>query len=457
MDFKQRILWRVNPRSTRTEETDRKFRDFSASLGYRPDPSGYCSLDLDDENAEKVLEAIGKFCGTNDWIADIAYQRDLVVKDSEWYQIKAKFFFDDESDWQTDVIKKGLFGKRLSQIYAYRIGGNGPRRDQDYVYVPDSFRLFCLKQGYDDVRFCHLTDAGVYAGEQYFVIIPENRVKRIMHVDRNTNRLLFGISNAGVDTLGGKLPELARIVNVRLGVKCSSAFLSSDMPDGNFAIGYDLWPRMTKILVRKNAADNMLKAGVISRDQLEPAAVVDEPLPAYDLTRCPIVFFPDRKTCQQRMQAYEQIVNKERPEKRIDDYSAVELLGKLKGTDHGRFSEGLRDDIRKEIEQSPYAPLLKYYQFSDGFTIHDDDLKIYGFREALKKNAEMLERINEERLPDADGVLIGETLGMDYIILTDSGEVHILDGGDELFSLFSWSNMAHFICDEAEWGAGGVI
>ena len=181
MKFKENLLWILDKNDRKNDDTKYQENiDFVHSLGKKCDCVGWSKLDLDEPDADEVLNQIETFCKENGWRVRGLYERTYTDINSDWYELKTESFKDntvlDIVTLKTETDKEIL----SIVISAYHELSASPKEWQQ-ICVPERFRKACQKNNITDVDFCWVQDKGKYEAEQYFYIFPQKSIPRIIY------------------------------------------------------------------------------------------------------------------------------------------------------------------------------------------------------------------------------------------------------------------------------------
>ena len=103
MNYREHLTWILDKRNHRFG--DDKYQeniDFVHSLGKKCDCVGWSELDMDESDADEVLDKIEAFCKEQGWRARGWYERTYTDVESDWYELKPENF---KENTIIDVLK----------------------------------------------------------------------------------------------------------------------------------------------------------------------------------------------------------------------------------------------------------------------------------------------------------------------------------------------------------------
>lgn len=446
MEFKEKLLWILDKRNHKFN--DDKYQeniDFVHSLGKKCDCVGWSELDMDEPDADAVLDKIETFCKEQGWRARGWYERTYTDVESDWYEIKIESF---KENTKLDKIPVGTqTGKEiyLNVISAYHeinIAPKGFRR----VCVPDRFRKACIENGITDVDFCWVQDKGRYEAEQYFYLFPHKRIPRIAY-----DRYIEKKQKARMQSLGGYLPKIASIFYDLDHIHLQDCYLKEDMPSGGIAYvycsdTYDFCGRYT-VLIHKDVAEMLINEKALSWSDLTPACVVDKCPEGYDLDKTEEAPIPLKEYMEKALKEYEKLKSKGRPEYTVKEKEALKFLRKTKTERKEDFNKRLTKKIAEAITDPLYCSILPYYLVCDGGLL-SDEYSFLSYADSLKATEAFFEDLEKEELLEAkpDGVVIATCADSDYVLLT--GDKKVIRFSHEAPDIISeWQNLAKFFVE----------
>ena len=95
MVIKERLTWILDQKHKQFDEKEyQKNIDFVHSLGKKCDCVGWSILNMDEPDAEFVLDEINAFCKKNGWTARGWYKRSYSEITGDWFELKTSYFKD---------------------------------------------------------------------------------------------------------------------------------------------------------------------------------------------------------------------------------------------------------------------------------------------------------------------------------------------------------------------------
>ena len=443
MKFKEHLTWILDKRNHRFN--DDKYQeniDFVHSLGKKCDSVGWSELDMDEPDADEVLDKIQVFCKEQGWRARGWYKRTYIDVESDWYELVPEDFKDNtvidvfniESETGTKIC--------LDAISAFHEINIAPK-ECHYICVPDRFRKACINNGITDVDFCWVEDRGRYEAEQYFYIFPYKRIPRIAY-DRTIDKK----QETRIHSLGGYLPKIASIFYNLQKIKLQDCYLKEDMPSGGIAYvcctSDDDFCGRHKILIHKDTAQMLINEKALSRSNLTPACIVDKCPEGYDFDKTDIKSKLKKEYIEKCFEAYERLKAKSRPEYIVKEKEALKFLRKTKTERKEDFSKRLTKKVVESITDPIYTNILPYYQVSDGGLL-SDEYTFLSYADSLKETEEFFKNLSKEELLETkpDGIVIATCTDGDFVLFTkDEKVIRFSHESPEIIN--EWQNIAKF-------------
>lgn len=446
MNYKEHLTWILDKRNHRFG--DDKYQeniDFVHSLGKKCDCVGWSELDMDEPDADEVLDKIEAFCKEQGWRARGWYERTYTDVESDWYELKPENFKDNTI---IDVFKiETETGKKicLDAISAFHEINIAPKEFHN-ICVPDRFRRACINNGITDVDFCWVEDKGRYEAEQYFYIFPRKHIPRIAY-DKNIDKK----QKQRMQSLGGYLPKIASIFYDLQRIGLQDCYLKDDMPSGGIVCVYcysthDFCGRH-KILIHKDTVEMLINEKALSRSNLTPACVVDECPEGYDLDKTGVSSIPTKEYIESCFESYTKLKAKSRPEYIVKEKEALKFLRKTKTERKEDFNKRLAKKVAESMIDPIYTNILPYYLVSNGGLL-SDEYTFLSYGESLKETEEFFERLEKEELLEEkpDGVVIATCTDGDCVLFTKEEKViRFSHEAPEIIS--EWQNLAKFFVE----------
>lgn len=447
MKFKEHLTWILDKRVHRFNDEDKYQQniDFVHSLGKKCDCVGWSELDMDEPDADEVLDKIEAFCKEQGWRARGWYERTYTDVESDWYEIKIESFKENTKLDKVPVETQSGKEIYLSVISAYHEINIAPKGFRN-VCVPDRFRKACIENGITDVDFCWVQDKGRYEAEQYFYLFPHKRIPRIAY-----DRYIDKKQKARMQSLGGSLPKIASFFYDLDHIHLQDCYLKEDMPSGGIAYvycaqTYDFCGRYT-VLIHKDTAEMLIKEKALSRSDLIPACIVDKCPEGYDLDKTEEAPRPLKEYMEKVYKEYEGLKAKGRPEYVVKEKDALKFLRKTKAERKEDFNKRLTKKVAESITAPLYSSVLPYYLVSDGCLL-SDEYTFLSYAESLKETEEFFENLEKEELLETkpDGIVIATCADGDYVLLTETEKV-IRFSHEAPDIISEWQNLAKFFVE----------
>lgn len=446
MKYKEQLTWILDKKSRKfNDDNYQENIDFVHSLGKKCDSVGWSVLEMDEPDADEVLDKIQAFCKEKGWRARGWYERTFEDVNSDWYELKTEEF-KDNTILDVFPVESQTGGKLyLEVISAFHEIGITPKGCHN-ICVPDCFRKACLNNGITDVDFCWVQDKGRYEAEQYFYIFPHKIIPRIIY-----DKTLDKKQTSRLQSLGGYLPKIASIFYDLDHIHLEDCFLKADMPSGGIVYvycpsTYDFCGRY-KILIHKDTAEKLINEKALSKSSLTSVCVVDELPEGYDFDKTEVAPKPSEKYIENCFKEYEKLKTKSRPEYIIKDKDAIKFFRKAKSERKTDFNKRLSKKYLEEISDSIYNSILPYYQVSDGGML-SDEYKFFSYAESLKATELFFEDLQKEESLEAKpvGVVIGNCTNGDFVLLTEHENViRFSHEAPEIIS--EWRDIASFFVE----------
>lgn len=447
MDFKEELLWILdkNGASLSDKVKYQQNIDFVHSLGKKCDSVGWSKLDLDDPDADNVLDSINDFCRKNEWTARGWYDRTYMGFGTEWFKLETAYFKDAAIADKTDVPAENGGTVPQAVIRAYHEQTPSPKEWLD-IAVPERFRNACMKHGITDVDFCWIQDKGKYEAEQYFHIYPNKMISRFA----STVGLTIN-DHARIDSLGGCLPKIASIFSVLQVISTPDCYLSSDMPDGGIAFVY--YPESNScvgrnaVLIHQDTAELLIREKALSPRDLSPVPIVDSCPNGYVLKDSKNKNKPSKSYISDSIHKYEALKQAGRPARKISEKDAIKALRTAKSNRKDDFSTRISRTDAERIANSEYAPFLPYLQVANGGCL-SDEYTMLTYKESVTATEKFYLTLQTEELLDSvpKGYVIAKCTNGDSVLIIANGNVirfsHEAPGSTE-----EWESMAYFIFD----------
>ena len=423
--------------------------DFVLSIGKKCDSVGWSELDMDEPDADEVLDKIRDLCKKPNWRAVGCYERTYEDFDSDWYELKATSFKEntmlDVNTVEADTGSK-LYFEVISAFHEIDVAP----KESHYMCVPDRFRKACIKNGITNVDFCWIKDKGRYEAEQYFYIFPRVTIPRIIY-DRSITTNMGTDQTEKFKALGGYLPKIASIISKIEYFELQDCYLKEDMPSGGIACVYcsdthDFCGRRV-ILIHKDTAEMLLKEKALKPANLVPVCVVDKCPAGYELDPTDVFPRPTKQYMESCFKSYEKLMSKGRPEYVVKESDALKFLKRIKRKRTGEFNKKISKKNAEKISDAIYNSILPYYLVCDGGLL-SSEYTFLSYDESLNATKEFFEDLENEELitEKPKGVVIATCADGDAVLFTDKKEViRVSHEVPEIICL--WQNLAKFFAD----------
>lgn len=444
--YKEKLLWILDKENSKFDDNYYQENiDFVHSLGKKCDCVGWSELDMDDADADEILDRIAAFCKENGYNARGWYEREYTDVVSDWYEIKHEPFRDNTVVDVITVSAQNGDDLRLDVISAYHELKVAPKGFWK-VCVPDRFRKACIKNGITDVTFCWVKDKGKYEAEQYFYAYPSRYVSRIAY-----DRSIRQEQTERLTALGGKLPKIAGVIHNLDHIHLQDCYLNEDMPSGGIVhvycpSAYDFCGRH-KILIHKDTAEALMREKAISKEDIVPVCVVEKCPEGYELDFTEREPVPTKEYVKNSFTEYEKLNAKGRPQYVIKEKEALTLLRKAKRERKDDFGKAISKKSAEQISDAVYKLLLPYYSVCNGALL-SDEYTFLSYTDSSDMTEEFFENVEKEELLSEKpcGVVIATCADGDAVLLTKNGGVFRWSHeAPEI--IYEWQGIAKFFVD----------
>ncbi len=444
MEFKEKLTWILDKKGCKANENFYQENiDFVHSLHKKCDCVGWSELDMNEPDANEVLEKIRVFCKQNGWNARCLYERTYTDITSDWYELKTDDFKENTiADIFTITSESGK-EIYLQTINAYRELNISPKEHWINICVPDKFRKACIKNNITDIDFCWVQDKGKYKAEQYFCVFPHKSLSRIACDKGLKHRNVLKLKR-----LGGYLPKIASIFKNIQTISLQDCYLKEDMPSDGIVCVFspmtDNFSGKNKILIHKNTAEILLKEKAISTLNLIPACVVDKFPKGYTVIKTKSKPAPTNDYIKNCFKEYEKLIVKDRPEYQITEKEISKILRKTKSNRKSDFSKKLSNEQLECITNSNYKAMLPYYKICDGGLL-SDEYRLLSYNNSLNTTKEFFKDLEKEELIKTKpcGIVIATCADGDFILLTKDEKVVRLSH-ESLDIIAEWKYLSNF-------------
>ena len=436
--LREELIWIIDKqKNTSGDENEYKEnREFVHSLGLKCDYVGWCNLDLDSENADKIIEKIEKFCEDTHSYLRGYYKRTSSSEENEWYILKTKYistdYFENENEIRVYKIPKNincLYENTKSAI----------------ALVSDTFRKVCITEGFSGITFNWKKDIGKYKSLQYFnmylsSIVPNfYSCNNLSAADPEGRNKLF--------KLGGKLPKLIPLfydINIDIPI----CIQKNDLPNTDFAYyKYDTFSYVeTGILIRKKAVTILLERRLITKSDLVYVNILDDIPPHYEKYLSEKLQPISTENVQSIQKAYEEFLLLPKQERVASEKMALQLLRKQKNGEKEYYNKSLSKSHCDLMLGTIYEAMVPYYKVCDGGVLSDEYTLLSYFESVVETKKFIEDQVLEELIDPINGIAIAKCADGDVILLTLEKEVkRISHENYEIIEL--WENVATFIYD----------
>lgn len=446
MIVKEELNWILDQKGKSYGEKEYQLNiDFVHSLGKKCDCVGWSKLDMDEPDADLILDEIKNFCKKNGWTARGFYKRSYTDITSDWFELKTSTFKDETFSDRVRVLSDD--GKELTHavIRAFHELSRSPKEWLG-VCVSELFRNACIKNKIDGVDFCWVQDKGKYEAEQWFYIYPE---KQIAHIA--TDRGLEKNNIFRIKALGGALPKIASIFTELQHISLPNCYLAEDMPYGGIAYAYCpdtfSFSGRNKILIHKDTADILINEKVLSKSDLTAVCVLDTCPKGYTLDKTQKRPKPTKAYIEQSLVSYEKLKNAERPIRSISEKDALKVLRKAKSERKEDFHKKIGKAIAESISETEYKLLLPYYQVANGGYL-SDEYELLTYDKSIAYTKEFYSELEKEELLETKpkGKVFAVCADGDAMLVSEDGKVlRFSHEAPEIIN--EWQTISQFVFD----------
>lgn len=431
MKFTETLDWILDKdgASCYNEEFTQQRIAFVHSLGLKCDCVGWSKLNLGDPHAPDILGAIRRFCEENHWGARGWYTREFAEEESDWYAIRFAEASNRFLGNRTQVSAEDGGKAEVLSVKACQDMAAAPKDWAELKLVPEQFREACIKLDLTDVEFCWAQDRGKYRSAQYFHIYPHHAVPRMAgsyYLHYTADPSVKGPEKRTL-TLGGSIPLLTEIF-YDLRVSLPNCYLKSDLPEQGFSSAYIAgrpWmPGRQNILIHKDTVRQLLDEKALSPSMLMPVPVLDAFPAGYDILDTTRQFPPTREVRDELLEKYEELKANPRPIRAVSEKDALKLLRAAKKERKEDIKKALPKSRSAELIDTPYAPLLPYYQIANGALL-SDEYELLPYDGALSENTQFFASLQSEELltEKLNGIVFAKCVNGDTVLLCEDGAV----------------------------------
>ena len=446
MVFKERLSWILDPKQKRLDEKEYQINiDFVHSLGKKCDCVGWSVLDMDEPDAELVLDEIKAFCKKNGWTARGWYERSYPEITSDWFELKTNDFKSATVCDKTVITNNDGAELSLAIIRAYHESSRSPKEWLG-ICVAERFRDACIKHNIEGIDFCWVHDKGKYDSEQWFYIYPQRQIAHIA-----CDRGLKKTDILKIKALGGALPKIASIFSELQHIELPDCYLAEDMPSGGIAYAYcpstNSYCGRNKILIHKDTAQILISEKALSQTDLNPVCILEACPKGYTLDKTNKLPKPTEEYIRQSLICYEKIKASSRPTRSISEKDALKVLRKAKSERKEDFQKRICKTLIELVTETEYKFLLPYYQIANGGFL-SDEYELLSYEKSLVSTKEFFDELKKEELLTEipAGKVFAVCADGDVVLVTEQGKV--LRFGHEAPEIINvWQTLAQFFFD----------
>lgn len=254
-----------------------------------------------------------------------------------------------------------------------------------------------------------------------------------------------------IQALGGKLPRIAEIFS-DLRIELENCYLQKDMPDAPFAYGYlgQTFSRTGEndILIRADVVDKLLNKKVLSKKQIQPVHIAEDPVPGYIMLETEEKPFPAAEVLDSRMALYRKLINTSRPKRIVTEKETLKILRHAKNQRGEDFQKAMPKRRRDLLAGTPYEALMPYYAICESAYI-SDEFRLLSYQESLEQTREFADCMVKEETKQiqAEGIVIAVCPDGDSVLMTPEKEV-LRISHEEPKIISQWSSLEMFFAEE---------
>ena len=446
MRYVEKLEWILDRPSGDDYNFDEEYKikkDFVHSLGYKCDCVGMSQLTPGTPEADRVLNAIADFCKKEGWYARGWYTREYVDVESDWYVLEADYVKDGTIDSTLEAPSISGETVEVNTFKAYREMIPAPKCFCYKLFVPDRFRKACEENQIFGGQFCWVKDNGKYQAEQYFSLFADYKIPQVAWdkgLDYEDEFLPLSENGAyppvkiyeRMVALGGSLPQLAEIFS-SLKMRLPDCYLAShleaeelanvDIVSALYPHGYTYAGKPT-MLIRKSAAERLLREGAITPKSLRPAPIVDAFPGGYAVSNTMNMDRPTQEYADKQFKQYEKLMETPRPARKISEKDSLKVLRAAKKERKEEFLKAMPKAKVEALAGTPYAPLISYYRITLGGYL-SDEYRLLTVEESVLATEEWHDELSKEEQLETPptGVVIAKCADGDVVVLTAEGIV----------------------------------
>ncbi len=417
------------------DSKDRNFdkEAFAKELGMNCDSVGWMRLDI-RKDIDK-LKQISGLAKTRDLKLRGTYRKKSVDASAKWYRFSPKNDF---------AMSDYSYVQRLGNYSYYKIKAyKAPKRCNimggfvsqtfvdsykelkltglDFIWVPDNGKYQAVS--FYNPIFLKRAERCIYPGQMSYL---EKEIYDIGTLAPIVDKYDFSVVNAyykQADFPEGRLCEVEKYMD-NMNVVLPFAVEYDSMPDTDFAYcvlnGY-----IPIFLIRDEALQKMINAGVVTKDDFEPVLCTDSKEQNLLVQKCDeyknINVMLENKEYFEKLR--NELASKERPEFVPSEKEVLALLKKYKKRYGEYLNRAIPKSLSEKVEKSPYSPLLPYYKVADGGRLAEDTYEYYHYETAVQKNDIFHKELSNSKKQEEhinllnDAVLFGRSGDDNYLLL----------------------------------------
>lgn len=446
MVFKEKLTWILDQKQGESNGDDYQANiDFVHSLGKKCDCVGWSVLNMDEPDADFVLDQIQTFCKKNGWTARGWYERSYPEIISDWFELKTSAFKDATVSDKTVVPTDDGAHLSLVTICAYHELSRSPKAWQG-TCVSERFRNACIKHNVEGIDFCWVQDKGKYNSEQWFYIYPHKQIANIA-----CDRSLIKTDILKIKDLGGALPKISSVFSALQHISLPNCYLAKDMPNGGIAYAFCpstfSYSGRNQILIHKDTAEKLISEKALSQTDLNPVCILDVCPKGYTLDKTQKMPKPTEEFIRQSLVYYEKIKSANRPNRSISEKDALKVFRKIKSERKEDFKKRIDKTTAESIFETEYKLLLPYYQIANGGFI-SDEYELLSYEKSLVSTKQFFDELKKEELLEKtpEGKVFATCANGDVVLVNEQGTV-LRFGHEEPEIINDWQTLAQFFFD----------
>lgn len=408
-------------------------RAFAKKTGIKCDSVGWMCIDIrkDMEQLKQIRELANKM----DLKLRGTYEKKINDTNAKWYRFSPRYHF---------AMSDYSYVQERGDYYYYKIKAYKAPKGCNMI---DSYVSQRFVDSYHELKLTGLDfiwepDSGKYQADSFYKPIFLNKAERFIYpgqmnhlnkktYDFNTMNLVseqYDFSAlreyyAQVDFPEGKLCEIEKYMD-NLDVVLPLALEYDSMPDTDFAYCF-LKGYVVINLIRENALQKMINAGVVNKNDFEPVVCINPKEQALLVQKGDeyedFHIMIDNKSHFEELRV--KLAAKNRPEFVPSEKEVLALLKKNKKNYSEFFNRPIKKGLLEEAQNSLFSALVPYYKVACGGRLAEDTYEYFCYETAKQKNDiwhkefdENKKQLESNKLLE-ESVVFGATCNDNYLLL----------------------------------------